>query len=1031
MKRPERSCKVRRFAGKTDPDNSSLWLPLWMHLRDTAGIMRFLVQQWLPESVRRNLDLDEELLTRTVVFLGWVHDIGKITLAFAGPIMSLLPEAKQRLEEDTELRWNEQKKKFSHHALAGEAILRELGCPEGLASVVGAHHGKPQEANNVLDQLEDGVYETNYWSKGRKTFWWSCWQELFDYALQESGFSDVKELPELSVPTELLLTGLLIMADWIASNPRYFPLIPVEELGDESLYPARVERAWQKFAPTLPWEVQEAAADPAEFRERFGFLPNEVQQAMLEAVNNAQEPGIFILEAQMGVGKTEAALAAAEVLAQRCGEGGIFFGLPTQATANGIFGRLLDWAQKQSDGLEHSIQLAHGMAQLNADYLKLQQEPVPVEDDADDPEERVMVHQWFQGSKQALLANFVIGTVDQLLMAALQQKHVMLRHLGLAGKVVVIDECHAYDAYMNCYLDRALNWLGEYRVPVILLSATLPAKRRTELVTAYLNRKTLPDAPWKTCRGYPLLTWTDGKQVQQTGIPLHTPPRRVTMESLTEEQLPEMLQNALREGGCAGVIVNTVRKAQDLAALLREELPEFEVLVFHAQFLMPDRAEKEQRLMERIGKRSTAYLNRKTLPDAPWKTCRGYPLLTWTDGKQVQQTGIPLHTPPRRVTMESLTEEQLPEMLQNALREGGCAGVIVNTVRKAQDLAALLREELPEFEVLVFHAQFLMPDRAEKEQRLMERIGKRSTPAQRDRLIVVGTQVLEQSLDIDFDYMITELCPMDLLLQRIGRLHRHPGRARPQPVQEARCAVLDTGTEEFDEGSAAIYGEWLLGRTRKLLPQEVQLPADIARLVQDTYGWEPDCLPADLQSTAARGTYELEQAKKQRSAKAFAISSPRACGDALDDWMDDRAKTSDAGARAAVRDGDPSIEVLVMMQDGAGNVRFLPGEGEAAGPCVAVDQPPQPEEALQIARQRLRLPGYFSKRWSVQQTIDALEAETRKHFAAWRLSPLLRGELVLLLDEHRTAHLAGQVLHYDRENGLTYQKEDEDGDDGV
>ncbi len=225
MKRPERSCKVRRFAGKTDPDNSSLWLPLWMHLRDTAGIIRFLVQQWLPESVRRNLDLDEELLTRTVVFLGWVHDIGKITLAFAGPIMSLLPEAKQRLEEETELRWNEQEKKFSHHALAGEAILRELGCPEGLASIVGAHHGKPQETNNVLDQLEDGVYETNYWSNGRKTFWWSCWQELFDHALQESGFSDVKELPELSVPTELLLTGLLIMADWIASNPRYFPLI--------------------------------------------------------------------------------------------------------------------------------------------------------------------------------------------------------------------------------------------------------------------------------------------------------------------------------------------------------------------------------------------------------------------------------------------------------------------------------------------------------------------------------------------------------------------------------------------------------------------------------------------------------------------------------------------------------------------------------------------------------------------------------------------------------------------------------------
>ena len=918
MRRRTLSYEVRLFAGKTDPMNSGFWLPLWMHLRDTAGIMVHLVQKWLPESVRQHIELDEDLLTQTACFLGWVHDIGKLSCCFAGPIMELLQEPRQCLEKYTTLSYREQNRKYSRHALASEAILRWLKCPDGLASVAGAHHGKPQTGKNVLDQLGDknerGSWESNYWPEGEQKFWESCWRELFDYALQESGFSSVDELPQLTIPAEILLTSLLIMADWIASNPRYFPLIPVEELGDESLYPARVERAWQKFAPTLPWEVQEAAADPAEFRERFGFLPNEVQQAMLEAVNNAQEPGIFILEAQMGVGKTEAALAAAEVLAQRCGEGGIFFGLPTQATANGIFGRLLDWAQKQSDGLEHSIRLAHGMAQLNTDYLKLQQEPVPVKNTVDDPEERVMVHQWFQGSKQALLANFVIGTVDQLLMAALQQKHVMLRHLGLAGKVVVIDECHAYDAYMNCYLDRALNWLGEYRVPVILLSATLPAKRRTELVTAYLNRKTLPDAPWKTCRGYPLLTWTDGKQVQQTGIPLHTPPRRVTMESLTEEHLPEMLQNALREGGCAGVIVNTVRKAQDLAARLREELPEFEVLVFHAQFLMPDRAEKEQRLMERIGKRST--------------------------------------------------------------------------------------------------------------------------PAQRDRLIVVGTQVLEQSLDIDFDYMITELCPMDLLLQRIGRLHRHPGRARPQPVQEARCAVLDTGTEEFDEGSAAIYGEWLLGRTRKLLPQEVQLPADIARLVQDTYGWEPDCLPADPQSTAARGTYELEQKKKRENAETFCIKKPEKNRkmpqlNVLDDWMDDRAKTSDAGARAAVRDGDPSIEVLVMMQDGAGNVRFLPGEGEAAGPCVAADQPPQPEEALQIARQRLRLPGYFSKRWSVQQTIDALEAETRKHFAAWRLSPLLRGELVLLLDEHRMTHLAGQVLHYDRENGLTYQKEDEDGDDGV
>ena len=555
------------------------------------------------------------------------------------------------------------------------------------------------------------------------------------------------------------------------------------------------------------------------------------------------------------------------------------------------------------------------MAELNETYIRLQQDTVRVEEDLEadpdaDPESRVMVHQWFRGNKQGLLADFVIGTVDQLLMAALQQKHVMLRHLGLAGKVVVIDECHAYDAYMNCYLDRALTWLGRYKVPVILLSATLPAKRRVELVRAYLNGRTAPDGPWQTCRGYPLLTWTDGKQVEQTTIPLESKPRRVET------------------------------------------------------FL--------------------------------------------------------------------LTEEQLTDTLRDALREGGCAGVIVNTVKKAQAVAVRLRAELPEFEVVVFHAQFLMPDRAAKEQALMKRIGKHSTPEQRDKLIVVGTQVLEQSLDIDLDFLVTELCPMDLLLQRIGRLHRHEGRARPRPVAQARCAVLDTGTEDFDEGSKAVYGEWLLWRTRKFLPTAITLPDDIAPLVQDVYGWEPDPLPASPQSTAARAAYENAQNKKRSKAEEFTILPPeehkkRPARNVLDGWMEDVGAVSDNGARAAVRDGDPSVDVLVMMQDAAGNVRFLPDETGQPGACVPTDEPPQPEMALQIARQKLRLPGYFSKRWSVEQTIDALEAENREWIGAWQQSPLLRGELILLLDDHLTAQLAGQVLQYDRENGLTYGKEEEYG----
>ena len=146
-------------------------------------------------------------------------------------------------------------------------------------------------------------------------------------------------------------------------------------------YPARVDRAWEKLALPFPWEAQPGIADPQEFAVRFGFAPNAVQRAVLEAADTAAEPGILILEAQMGVGKTEAALAAAEIMANRFGLGGVFFGLPTQATANGIFPRLLGWADTQSEEtLPQAIKLAHGMAELNECYLRLQGRGVQLEE---------------------------------------------------------------------------------------------------------------------------------------------------------------------------------------------------------------------------------------------------------------------------------------------------------------------------------------------------------------------------------------------------------------------------------------------------------------------------------------------------------------------------------------------------------------------------------------------------------------------------------------------------------------------------
>lgn len=145
------------LAGKSSPDGDALWLPLWMHARDTAEVMRLLVRHWLPESVRGIIGLEEERLVRTACFLGAAHDIGKATVVFQSNILRHIPEARDRVAQALSLRERLQSDGKTPHARASEAILLELGCPAGLASIAGAHHGKPQEneANNYIsEQIE-------------------------------------------------------------------------------------------------------------------------------------------------------------------------------------------------------------------------------------------------------------------------------------------------------------------------------------------------------------------------------------------------------------------------------------------------------------------------------------------------------------------------------------------------------------------------------------------------------------------------------------------------------------------------------------------------------------------------------------------------------------------------------------------------------------------------------------------------------------------------------------------------------------
>ena len=411
---------LKLMIAKTDPVDSERWLPLWMHARDTAGVMEHLYDNWLSPSAKHVVceQFGESYGRKLCVLLAYLHDIGKATYAFQSLISEKIPQIKEKLEAEGLLLVSardltDQKERV--HSFCGEAILGNQGFPVGISVIVASHHGKTPNDDFDSRKSKQEFYEKSVYCGKQKEIWENIWKEWIAICLEQSGFSGVEELQDAGMKAQILLTGLLIMADWLASNTYLFPTIDVETNGKMNLYPSRVERAMERIHLPDFWIPGENdfGMDAELFELRFGFSPNRVQQTVMEIAQQVSEPGIFIVEAQMGIGKTEAALAAAEILGKKAECGGIFFGLPTQATANGLFPRLVKWAEQQSEGVKLGIRLAHGATELNEDYQRMvQKSSSSMEDDGDS---NLVVHSWFEGKKVALLADFVIGTVDQFL----------------------------------------------------------------------------------------------------------------------------------------------------------------------------------------------------------------------------------------------------------------------------------------------------------------------------------------------------------------------------------------------------------------------------------------------------------------------------------------------------------------------------------------------------------------------------------------------------------------------------------------
>ncbi|MGI5990280.1 MAG: CRISPR-associated helicase Cas3' [Lachnospiraceae bacterium] len=915
------------WAKKDNSRGKLFWLPLMIHLQDTMNVAGFLWNHWLSSGQRDGIisqiqNGNETIAERLVLFLGGVHDIGKATPAFQtqkGFFYSedLNSELINKLEQagftgicDFDTRSCH----FSHHSLAGEVILQNFGVNKGIASIIGAHHGKPVDSEWTCE-VQSTSYKENYRQNDKNPQIARLWQNtqgyIFEWALKQSEFYQKESLPEISKPAQVLLSGLVIMADWIASNENYFPLIPLEKESAGDMQ-QRFQNGIRKWYRDQPFELQEPSSPEKLYTERFEFLPRDFQKVIFDTVQAISEPGIVIIEAPTGCGKTEAALATAEQLAAKTSRSGLFFGLPTQATSNGMFPRIFNWLKHISTeyGVA-SIRLQHGKAALNP----LMNQLAAHVDEDEDTENTVIVNQWFSGRKTAALDDFVIGTVDQFLLASLKQKHLALRHLGFDKKVVIIDEVHAYDAYMQQYLERSIRWMGAYGTPVILLSATLPAEKRQEFAMAYL---------------------------QGAGI-----------------------------------------KKRDIV-----------------------------------------------IKQADLKT-RQYPLITYSDGLEIRQNADFPAKKDKTVLIQKLEDDRLYSVVSDLIRDGGVVGIIVNTVRKSQEIARKCGELFGSENTILLHSNFIATDRIEKEEQLMKKIGKNAVRP--EKLIVVGTQVIEQSLDIDFDVLITDLCPMDLLIQRIGRLHRHE-ISRPQKHQKAVVYLLGTNDSlEFDQGSARVYGEYLLARTQYYLPQKILIPSSISDLVQEVYdfdGTDPHYQGDQLQKYEKwKEEFTVQIENKKQKAEQFQIDKPvrKINTDRynLIGWLETPDEsTSDEEAYAQVRDTRETVEIIAIRRYGEKYGFF---KSHTEWEREVSDHIEEPEIAQKLASQTLRLPYSLIRRKGISHLIQWLENYNKKYLSIWQSQSWLKGSLGLIFDENGDFYMDDSdiVLHYDYQYGLELKREGE------
>ncbi|MCF2828510.1 MULTISPECIES: CRISPR-associated helicase Cas3' [unclassified Pseudoalteromonas] len=708
---------IFQFWGKADEHKI---LPAVCHMLDVAFVARAIILKLAAQERAILLKpflsiegVDEDTAIAMVVLLIALHDIGKITPGFQYKLQDRVKDL-----FDTEV-YCQKGADETQHGTSGYEILLNWATKTGqnryavkpLVSSVASHHG----------EFVTGSNNGRFW--GRKSAWETIQTHAINWLLDYFQV-DVSQLCEID--DELLtpiwyayMAGLCSVSDWIGSDPYHFTYISAEAyFSDIAL---RIDAA-QRLADTLSIKHIKAAQSIIEFDKVFGFKPNALQQSILASLNSQGQPWLTVIESGMGSGKTEAALILADHFIRNLDHSGLYVAMPSQATANQLYKRTLKFLQNESLGYKDiETHLKHSNAEFNPAYEDLLLFSI---EDLNE-QNSVKANLWFTAKKRGLLAGASVGTIDQLLMAAMLYKHNFVRLFAIANKTVILDEVHALDYFQLSLLKNTLRWMAKLKVRVIILSATLPKLMLRELVQAYGqefgNTIKLKEAAYPrltTYSGGQLATSVQVKECADTDK-LASPPKKfwVQLHKTTPQQCVEQMASdvlaRVKEAGC-GVfvcILNTVNAAQALSEIVLEYCDQkksqnTQCLVFHAR----------------------------------------YPI-------------------GNRLAIEDMVEY----LVGNNPRD-----------RKAVN-----------------------PNRPVKDQ----------------CLILIGSQVLEQSLDYDACEMFTQVAPSDLIMQRLGRVWRHQinNPVRSELINSPRLNVYLPGLSEIPED----YAKWLGYADIKIYPPHI------------------------------------------------------------------------------------------------------------------------------------------------------------------------------------------------------------------